>query len=238
MPLAGAWDLPLARDHAALLWAPQATLALESAGAIHLITSSPGAVHLAVPRHRGHTTGVITHEFDLRPNDLTEHQGLTLTTPIRTITDLAAIYGEARLERALGEAQIHRLVTDRQLREAAQQSRPGMPRLRAILDDVDGFTRNAAERELRDLLRRGGLPQPRLNARIAGHEVDVYWPQQRLVLEFQGYGPHRTRRKFERDARKAADLAAAGIRVSYATWRHLRREPLALLARTAMALSR
>jgi len=238
--LAGAWNLPFAAEQAALLWAGKpSALGFESAGAAYLITPSPAAVHVWTPdRHRGRTPGVITHETEtLAPDDLRTHEGLLLTSPLRTLTDLASTMAETPFERALGEAQVHRLVGEAELRDAAGRAHPGMPMLRAILDDTTGFTRNEAERELKTLLRRAGLPRPIFNAVVCGHEVDVYWPEQRLVIEFNGYGPHRTRKKFERDALKGGVLAAAGIRVVPATWRQLRNEPIALVARTAGALA-
>ena len=46
------------------------------------------------------------------------------------------------------------------------------------------FTRSEAERRLVALLRAARLPIPAFNARTEGLEVDVWWREQRVVLEF------------------------------------------------------
>ena len=65
-----------------------------------------------------------------------------------------------------------------------------------------------------------------MNARVAGWEVDAFWPAERLVVEVDGWRvpPHTP--AFERDRRKDAALTAAGYRVVRITRRRLRHEPL------------
>jgi very-short-patch-repair endonuclease len=48
---------------------------------------------------------------------------------------------------------------------------------------------------------------------------------------------HSSRRAFERDRRRDADLNAAGFRVLRITWRQLVEEPVAVVARLAQALA-
>ena len=36
------------------------------------------------------------------------------------------------------------------------------------------------------LIELGGLPRPRVNSRVAGHEVDLHWPGAGLVVEVGG----------------------------------------------------
>lgn len=98
--------------------------------------------------------------------------------------------------------------------------------------------RSEAERALLALLRRARLPPSATNVRVAGHEVDVLYRDQRLVVEMDGYAFHGTRAAFERDRRRDADLAAAGFRVVRVTWHQLTREPEALVAALAAALVR
>jgi very-short-patch-repair endonuclease len=57
------------------------------------------------------------------------------------------------------------------------------------------------------------------------YTVDFLWPQQRVVLETDGYDYHRTRSAIERDRRREADLVTAGLRVLRSTWRQVEREP-------------
>ena len=74
------------------------------------------------------------------------------------------------------------------------------------------------------------LPRPLTNVRVAGWEVDAYWPRERLIVEVDGYAYHGNRAAFERDRRKDAALTAAGYTVIRVTWRQLKHEPLAVVA--------
>jgi REase_MTES_1575/Transcriptional regulator, AbiEi antitoxin len=58
-----------------------------------------------------------------------------------------------------------------------------------------------------------------------------------LIVEIDGFRFHSTRSAFERDRRRDAELAAAGFRVLRVTWRQLRDEPFAVIARLAAALA-
>lgn len=61
-----------------------------------------------------------------------------------------------------------------------------------------------------------GLPTPRTNTWVDSHEVDFYWPEANLVLEFDG-AVHRTTRAFYDDRKRDRALAANGIHVVRAT---------------------
>ena len=79
------------------------------------------------------------------------------------------------------------------------------------------------ERECRTLLDRApDLPLPAFNALVEGelrtHEVDVYWAEQKLAVQLDGFEFHRTRRDHERDAASNRDLELVGIRVMRLTW--------------------
>jgi very-short-patch-repair endonuclease len=143
--------------------------------------------------------------------------GLSLTTPGRTLQDLARTLTSAESDRAREQAQV-----------------PGL-----VIPDGAGesdFTRSEAERRLKALCKAAGLPVPRTNARVAGWEVDAIWPAQRLVVEVDGWNFHGTRQAFERDRRRDASLQPAGYRVVRITWRRLRYEAYAVAAELALLL--
>ena len=147
--------------------------------------------------------------------DIRRLHGLPVTAPARTLFDLAAT-GYPQLERAFGDAHAQRLVTAREIEDLLERAGPraGTRALRALQsDNASGFTRSAAERMLRELIRAANLPRPRFNARLAGYEVDAVWPDRRLVVEVDGYAYHGHRAQFERDRRKDLALTAAGYRV-------------------------
>jgi very-short-patch-repair endonuclease len=181
----------------------------------------------------------VHYASSLDPRDLRRLHGLPLTAPARTLFDLAATR-YPNLERAFGDAHAQRLVTPREIEELLERIGPrkGSRALTALLaDNASGFTRSEAERLLRALIRAANLPMPRFNARLAGYEVDAVWPEQRLIIEVDGYAYHGHRAQFERDRRKDLALTAAGYRVIRVSWRQLTQEPLALVAVISAALS-
>jgi very-short-patch-repair endonuclease len=86
------------------------------------------------------------------------------------------------------------------------------------------------------LLRDAGLPQPLTNTKVEGFEVDFLWPDQKLIVEFDGFQFHGHRAAFERDRRRDQRQIAAGYRVIRITWRQLAEEPLTVVATIARAL--
>jgi very-short-patch-repair endonuclease len=59
--------------------------------------------------------------------------------------------------------------------------------------------------------------------------VDCVWPAQRLVIELDSYGYHRSRRAFEDDRRRDTKLQLAGYRVVRLTRERLEHEPLRVI---------
>jgi very-short-patch-repair endonuclease len=112
---------------------------------------------------------------------------------------------------------------------------PALRAALAILDEPQ-VTRSEAERRLLELIRAAGLPAPHCNARVLGLEVDMVWPDLRMVVEIDGYAFHGTREAFERDRGRDARLLAAGYRVLRVTWRQIVDEPLRVIATIAAVL--
>ena len=177
----------------------------------------------------------------LDPADRTTRRGIPVTTPARTLLDLASVLDARELRRAFEEALVQRLVTKTALRATLERSpgRGGTRILRALLDQDDGphLTRLEAEKRFRELMREAGLPLPRTNVGVAGYEVDAHWARERLVVEIDSWTFHRTRASFERDRRKDAELGVAGYRVMRVTWRQIVDEPAALAVRIGQALA-
>jgi very-short-patch-repair endonuclease len=173
---------------------------------------------------------VVIHRAQLRPSEVTVHDGIPVTSPGRTVVDLAD-YGDRRLvERAIDEAEYLRLdLSDVEVR----QGRRGSGVLAAVLTRHEvGSTRTRSELEERmlALCREQGLPQPAVNALVEGYEVDFVWRAQRVVVETDGHSAHGTREAFERDRVRDADLTTAGWRVVRVTYRRLHAQPMAITA--------
>jgi very-short-patch-repair endonuclease len=174
----------------------------------------------------------------LEPADIRTLRGIPVTSPARTLLDLAAMLTTRELSDALEQAQIKRLVTKQEVVATIDRSprRPGAAALRVAGRD-SAFTRSQAERRLVFLLRAAKLPPPAFNARVEGFEVDALWWHERVVLEFDSYAFHATRVAFERDRRRTAALQRARYVVLRTTWNELTEASHALVARTAEALA-
>ena len=178
------------------------------------------------PRHR---PGIRIHRSRRLQHSL--NAGVRITTPMRTLVDLARTATSRELERAVEEAQVQRLVTRDEV--ARLRGRAGA----AARGREPSLTRSEAERRLLQLIRAAQLPAPRTNVRVGRHEVDLLWPDERVIVEVDGFGFHNTRAAFERDRARDRALHAAGYLVLRITWRQLIDEPEAVVAALAAALA-
>jgi uncharacterized protein DUF559 len=217
--LACGTDAVLSHQSAAALWdlRPTSRNAIDvTAGVLHR--------HPGIDSHRSRC---------LEPRHRTEHRGIPCTTPARTLVDLAAVLDRAGIERAWHRAEMLDLLDVRAVEHALDngRGRRGAARVRALLAEQtpDHVTRSELEDRLLALCRDAGIPPPATNIPVeangATYEVDFFWPDQRLVIETDGWTPHRTREAFETDRRRDADLLVAGLRVARVTWRQLTRDP-------------
>jgi very-short-patch-repair endonuclease len=216
----------LSHRSAAALWRLLPEIPVEDLD-VTVVGRNPG-VHPGLRVHRSRTLG--------RP-DIRHRHGIPLTSPARTLCDLAATEPTNVLERALNEARVLGLAKQRELDAALKraQTRKGTALLR-LLNENPTITRNDAERKLLKLISDANLPRPLTNAPLQGYNVDFLWPAQRLIVEFDGFASHGHRHAFEKDRRRDRTLVAAGYRVIRITWRQLVEEPLAVIASVAQAL--
>jgi very-short-patch-repair endonuclease len=237
---------PLGLETAALLACGDgAVLSHLSAGLLwEIMTKGDGFVHVTTRRrHHLCLEAVRVHRTStLTPGDIRIHHRLSVTSPARTLLDMADLLDQRGLDRALDEALVQRVtsrtVLERTVRGAT--GRRGASRLAAALarHTIPQVTRSVAEKRLHNLIRAAGLPEPEVNARIAGYEVDFLWRRQRLVVEVDGYKFHSSRPMFERDRTKGNTLVAAGLALMRVTWWQMEEEPYAVIARIAQALAR
>ena len=224
---------------AVLSCGPGAALSHLAAGVLLGLLGERGPrIDVTVPgsggrRRRG---AVIIHRAALPDTDVTNKHGIPVTTPARTLIDLADLLPRRRLERALDEAAYLRLdVTDLQPRPG----RRGSGTLAELIQRHDpGTTRTRSDLEERmlSLLHRFRLPTPEVNSSIEGYTVDFAWRAQRLIVETDGWAAHGTRSAFERDRRRDVDLLAAGWRVLRVSYERLERAPEWVAERIAEAL--
>jgi very-short-patch-repair endonuclease len=201
-------------------------------GLIHVVVAG-GSVR-APAGVRVHTTKILT------PRDVRVRSGLPLTSPARTLLDLAEVVTARRLELAFDQALVSRLMSVGDVDELLRRvkGRAGAPLLRALALRERGptITRSQAEEQLLALVRGAGLPEPEVNVKVHGYEVDFYWRNHRLIVEIDGYRYHSTARAFEHDRHKDVTLKSFGLSTMRFTARALRHEPLYVVARMTEGL--
>ncbi len=232
---------------AAVFACGQGAVLSNQAAAVHweLLAYAPGAIDVTVVARgtRAKRPGIRLHCVrSLDPADVTSRDGIPITTPARTLVDLNAVVPDRLVEKALEQAQIRRLIAPGELEDALERSNGrktrALRRLIAIERRTSTVTRSELEERFLALVRRGGLPQPEVNARLHGYEVDFLWREQRRVVEVDGYAFHSTRRAVTRDRRKDDDLEAHGYRVTRFSADQILYGPDDTVERTRRALER
>ncbi len=200
---------------------PTAHLSHYSAAALYgLVRWDYRYPEVTVTGKRRHA-GIRTHRTTIP--DATHHQGIPITTPARTLIDLAGQLDYGPLRRAVREAQRH-LVTIPQILTTLDRlgPRPGIANLTKILATGHAPTRSELEDAVLDLLLNAGFQQPDINQpiRIQGRRIvpDFRWPHEHLVIEADGAHWHDNRLTREDDAEKQAILEAHGERVIRISW--------------------
>jgi very-short-patch-repair endonuclease len=232
---------PMARTRAAAIaCGDDAVISHRSAAVLFgLLPDRGGDVDVTVVGRNAHRqAGIVIHRVSaIARQDVTSVRGLRVTSIARTICDLAATESRDDVMRAFQEALYRRVVTPRALAAvlAREPRRKGAPVIHSLIDDPR-MTRSQRERLLLKLIDQAQLPKPVSNVHVHGHLVDVFWPDERLILEFDGWGAHGHRMAFEKDRKRDQVLLAAGYRVVRVTDRQLLEEPMAVIARIAQAL--
>ena len=175
-------------------------------------------IDVVVPGNRRARKGVRVHRArSLDKRDVTIHKGIPITTPARTLVALTTVLTRHQLANVIHEAAFRQRFAESAVREAMARARgrdlePLHAALQAHASGSAG-TRSTLEDQF---LETWQGPEPLVNTKI---EVDLYWPDQNLVVEIDGPGHERPRSKREDAARDAA-LEAAGQTVVRLPSRH------------------
>jgi very-short-patch-repair endonuclease len=199
-------------------------------------------VTLPAGLQRGRRPGIRTHRSNLALDEITQVDGVHVTTPARTLLDLGTVATPRELERMVAIAERADLCTREDLLTLLRRHacRRGTRRLLTVLGNHarPALTRSEAEERILALVRAGGIRDPEMNVVIHDHEVDCYWRHARLVVEVDGYAYHASERAFVRDRQRDSALAAAGIQVLRLSWHQISRERDKTLVQLAQALAR
>ena len=235
---------PFALEYAALRFAGEtAVLSDRPAAAIYrlLPPQVDPTIHLSLDEKRASPPGLRLHTRHLHPSEITTvQQDLRITTPERTILDIAPTLDDDQLENVIALAIRNRLTTERKLQAqlARRKGHRGTRRIRQILELGPEWTASHAERIFLRMVRDAELARPEANARVGRRMPDFLFRDHRVIVEIDSWRWHGNRRSFENDADRHSRWTAQGWTPLKFTPRQLRDAPLLVIARLTAALSR
>ncbi|MFN8112143.1 MAG: DUF559 domain-containing protein [Solirubrobacterales bacterium] len=202
----------------------------------------PGPVHVTVAHGRRlERNGIVVHRTRSLPMAERRAFGpLRVTSPARTLVDLAGVLTERQLTRAFDESQRLGLAERPEILTACERAGPrrGTGNLAALAREPAlpvARARNGGEAEFPRFCREHSLPVPGVNVPLLGYEVDYLWSEHGLVAELDGEH-HDSPRGRRSDAARDARLLAAGHAVLRFRRREMRTNGHLLAARIGMAL--
>jgi very-short-patch-repair endonuclease len=225
----------------AAVWACGEGAVLSGRAAGHfwgLLKGSPAAPEVTARTER-RVKGIITTCARRARRETTVWRAIPITTPARTLVDLAAALDEPQLARACHEAGVRHDTTPRQV-EAVLSRRPnvaGARKLRAILRGDVRVSLSKLESRFLDRLSEAALPLPQTNHVVGGRRVDCRWPEQELTVELDGYRFHHSRHAWEQDRRREREARAHGDEFRRYTYGDVLESPQLMMAERRALLS-
>lgn len=232
LALPGATD-PFALDLAAACTKLKAVVSHQAAAYLHeLDTPKHVKPTVSVPVRRSKDlAGVTVHQLtDLDSSHMVEVRGLPVTSPERTVVDLAAVIRESHLSRivdnGLAAGQIDLAALQELFLSLGRRGKPGTAVLRKLLDARgEGYVApdSELERQLVELLDRAELPPPVRQFRApwlqpVNGRVDLAYPDHKLVIEGDSRRWHLLMEAFETDRLRDNAAQLAGWRILRFTW--------------------
>lgn len=209
-----------------------------SAAVLQRMLETAGAtIHVTVPGSGGRIRrdGLVLHRS--RSIERMVVRGIPVTTPARTLVDLAATAPQRTVDAAVRGAERQRIF-DLDAVKAAARGRKGAAKLKVAIAQWDGTpTKSELEIAFLALCARHGIVRPMTNVSLLGYTLDFVWPDHRVVVETDGMAWHGTVADAIADRERDAALTRAGYRPQRFTWGQItRREQQRDTAATLAAL--
>ena len=164
-------------------------------------------------RRRCRVRGLVVRDCrKLDSSDVTRGRGIPVTTPARTLVDLAPLLELDDLARAAHEAGVRHHTTLLQAKAvlARGPNAAGAAKLRPVFDGDAPAVLSWMERTALAGILAAGLPRPRVNRKKGAHYLDLRWPG--LTVELQSYRYHHSRHAWEEDHRRRRAARSRGDR--------------------------
>jgi hypothetical protein len=188
-------------------------------------------IEVSMPRSRsGRRAGIRVYRGALPPVDISRRYGIAVTSPGRTLLDLAGTLPGPVLERCVDDALRTRHATADELVSwltgADRRGQVGAVRLRRLLElrSSSGVGDSAAVDRIHRWISRAGLPAPVLGLTVvvAGRPrvLDLGYPLEKIAVEFNGWEYHQMRSRMDADHARTTELELAGWIVIVVTAAH------------------
>jgi len=198
-----------------------------------------GRVTLITPHGRHHRIeGVFVHQLDdVLPDHRMAIDGLPITTPARTVVDLAAVVHPARLLPIVEDTNHARIASYTQvgacMTSVARRGKPGIRRLARVLDKLtstNARSMSVLERKLFELVAAARLDRPTSQFPFPGRQftngcVDAAYLDAKLVIEVDGRSWHTRIAEVKRDHERDAEAARNGWQTLRLLWEHVEDDP-------------
>jgi very-short-patch-repair endonuclease len=166
---------------------------------------------------------------------------IPITTPIRTLFDIAAVFDEGPLIRVVHDALRRGLTTTERLMRTLSQDlsgRPGIAELRRILrEGLDSFLERRLKEHLDASSFRHYVPQHEVLTHKGQFFIDFAFVQELLAVEADGFAFHSDPLAFQRDRVKWRELQKLGWTVLPFTYEEIRFNPQEVINDIAAALA-
>jgi very-short-patch-repair endonuclease len=221
-----------------------------AAGLWRLAGFEPGPIELTVPGLRQRAVPVIVHRNVLFEADVTIREAIPVTTPARTLIDLASVCPPDAVEKAFDDALRRKMISIPRMvwrldEIEGRGGRPGVSLMRSLVEArAEGIVpQSVLETRLLRVMVRAGIPRPVSQHRIRrdGGQiavVDFAFPAEKVAVEADGYRWHSGRIKWQDDLKRRNRLSSMGWLVIHVTWDDLANRPDSVVESIARALGR
>ncbi len=212
---------------AVLACGPDACLSHDSAAALWGVRTWPRQPEVSALKEK-RRPGIRTHRtHTLTRNQVRRHSNLRVTSPSRTILDIQGRLTDSQLIRAVNELRLHKHLKATELERLLTRS----ARIRDLIDPTRNPTRSQLEDRFMAFCRQYGLPRPVPNTTPYGRELDMVFPQEKVIVELDSWEFHKDRHSFEADRERDRIAAEHGYLTVRLTWSRLTAHEAARLHR-------
>jgi hypothetical protein len=219
---------PIALAMAAVLaCGPDAFLSHDSAAALWEVRIWPRRPEVSAPTEK-RRPGIHTHRTQtLTRTDIRRHRNIRVTSPSRTIIDIQDRLTDKQLTRAINDLRLKKHLKATDLDRLVNHS----TRIRNLIDPDENPTRSELEDRFVAFCREYGLPHPTPNTTPYGRELDMLFPDEKVIVELDSWRFHQDRASFESDRERDRIAAEHGYLTVRLTWTRLTAEEAARLHR-------